>query len=321
MRRGAAPFAAAWLAMAGALWAVEAPQFTSVQTLAGGEFRVQLTAPAGGMFRIETSTDLAQWSGFLTFASTGALAHDDSAAPFAVKRFYRARELGGTNIVTGDHLVTTNGDVIIHPVAHASLALRWNNKTIFIDPATNAFTGVPRADLILFTHTHGDHFSAGATAGLTNTGAAIVAPQGVYSSLSAALQGITTVLTNGMSTSKLGLNITALPAYNLAGSPHAKGPNNGYLIAAGGKRLYFGGDTEDTPEMRALTGVDVAFLAMNTPYTMTVTQAVSAVRAFRPAVVYPCHYRNQDGSFADLNAFKQQVKADPGIEVRLRPWY
>jgi L-ascorbate metabolism protein UlaG (beta-lactamase superfamily) len=111
------------------------------------------------------------------------------------------------------------------------------------------------------------------------------------------------------------------PAYNLTTSNHPKGNGNGYILSLGGKLLYVSGDTEDTPELRALRNIDVAFLAMNVPYTMTVAKAVSAVREFRPKVVYPYHYRNADGSFADLEAFKRQVGTDLGIEVRLRKWY
>lgn len=81
------------------------------------------------------------------------------------------------------------------------------------------------------------------------------------------------------------------------------------------------GDTEDILEMRALTDIEVAFVCMNIPYTMTVAKAVSAVHEFRPRVIYPYHYQNQDNTFADLNLFKRQVGNDRGVEVRLRKWY
>jgi L-ascorbate metabolism protein UlaG (beta-lactamase superfamily) len=129
------------------------------------------------------------------------------------------------------------------------------------------------------------------------------------------------VLPNGASTNLLDLTIEAMPAYNLTASLHAKGAGNGYVVALGGKRIYLSGDTEDIPEMRALRDIDVAFVSMNLPYTMSVPKAVSAVREFRPKVVYPYHYRNADRSLADLEGFKQQVGTDLGIEVRLRPWY
>jgi L-ascorbate metabolism protein UlaG (beta-lactamase superfamily) len=81
------------------------------------------------------------------------------------------------------------------------------------------------------------------------------------------------------------------------------------------------GDTEDIPEMRALKDIDVAFLSMNLPFTMSVADAADAVREFRPRVVYPYHFRNQDGSFSDLERFKELVGREGGVEVRIRDWY
>jgi L-ascorbate metabolism protein UlaG (beta-lactamase superfamily) len=95
---------------------------------------------------------------------------------------------------------------------------------------------------------------------------------------------------------------------------------NGYVLTIGDKRIYMSGDTEDTPEMRALQNIDVAFLCMSLPSNMTVTQAASGARAFRPRVVYPYHYR-QNNITSDLGSFKQQVGSDLGIEVRIRTWY
>ena len=109
-----------------------------------------------------------------------------------------------------------------------------------------------------------------------------------------------------------------MPAYN---ANHPKGSGNGYLVTLGGKRLYVSGDTGDIAEMRALADIDVAFVCMNVPYTMTVAQAVSAVREFQPRIVYPYHYRNQGNALSDVDSFKRQVGTDLGIEVRLRKWY
>jgi L-ascorbate metabolism protein UlaG (beta-lactamase superfamily) len=119
-----------------------------------------------------------------------------------------------------------------------------------------------------------------------------------------------------MATNVLGLAIEAIPAYNIGSSYHPKGNGNGYILAIGGRRVYISGDTDDTTEMRALRNVDIAFLAMNQPYTMTVAKAVSATREFRPKVAYPYHSQG-----TDVNSYKRQVGADLGIEVRLRKWY
>ena len=313
---------AVWLGLSGAAVAQPAPQFTGYQFLTTREMLLRLSASNGLDYRIDASTNLAQWNGLLTLLSTGMYQHTDSAAPYLASRYYRALQLIGTNHVTGDHLVTTNGDVVIHPVNHASLALSWNSKMIYVDPANKSFSGLPKADLILFSHDHSDHFNAGATSGYTNTNATIIAPQIVYNGLASypSLRSLTTVLTNGMSTNALGLLIEAVPAYNFTAPNHPRGVGNGYVLNIGGRRVYISGDTEDIPEMRALTNIDVAFLAMNRPYTMYVTQAVSAVRAFRPKVVYPYHYQPSSPA-TDLNYFKQEVMTNPGVEVRIRKWY
>jgi len=311
---------AAFAALAAPLAAQDPPRFTGVALQPNGEMLLRLNAPAGLNYRIDVSTNLPGWRSLASLAGTGICQHVDSAAPFLPSRHYRASRLTDPSFVTGDHLVTTNGDVVIHPVYHASIAIRWKERFIYIDPAANSFSAIPRADLILFTHSHGDHFNAGAIATLTNRQASIIAPQAVYTSLSNGLKSITVVLTNGMSTNMAGLTIEAVPSCNLANTPHARGVGNGYVLTIGGRRIYIAGDTEDIPEMRALRDIDVAFLPMNSP-TMTVDQAVSAVRAFRPGVVYPCHYRNSGGTFADVASFKLQVMQNPGTEVRLRPWY
>jgi len=139
--------------------------------------------------------------------------------------------------------------------------------------------------------------------------------------MSTTLKSRTIILTNGTTTNVLGVGIEAVPAYNLTSANHVKGVGNGYVLTIGGRRLYLSGDSEDIPEMRALPGIDVAFVCMNVPFTMPVDKAASAARAFRPRVLYPYHYRNQDSSYANLNALKQQVGTDLGIEVRLRKWY
>jgi L-ascorbate metabolism protein UlaG (beta-lactamase superfamily) len=193
--------------------------------------------------------------------------------------------------------------------------MSWNGRTIYNDPVGGAapFQGLPRADLILVSHSHGDHFDVSTLNAVKGSNAVIVAPQAVFNSMSAALKSLTTVLTNGAITNIMGLTIDAVPAYN---SNHPKGSGNGYVLTIGGKRIYMSGDTGDIPEMRALQDIDVSFVCMNLPFTMSVDQASDVVRAFRPKVVYPYHY-----SQSNVNSFKQQVGTDLGVEVRLRKWY
>lgn len=297
-------------------------RFQTPKRLTNQELSLQLSTSTGGLYRIETSVDLQQWNGLVTLRSSGAgvTQHIDAAAPFLAQRFYRAVEDPRTNAITGDHLPTNNGDVVMHPINHASAVLSWNGKFIYNDPVVaSRFQGIPRADLILISHDHSDHMEIAAITSLKGPNAVIIAPASVYSDLPVALQNITTVLANGGSASVMGVIVEAVPMYNITPARlqyHAQGDGNGYILNIGGKRIYLCGDTEDTTEMRALQNIDVAFLCMNLPYTMTVTQAASAVRVFRPKVVYPYHY-----SSSNVGDFKRLVGTDLGIEVRLRQWY
>jgi L-ascorbate metabolism protein UlaG (beta-lactamase superfamily) len=146
----------------------------------------------------------------------------------------------------------------------------------------------------------------------------IVVPQAVYNSLTTVQKTLAVILTNGASTNLLGLTVQAVPAYN---ANHALGSGNGYVVTIGGRRIYASGDTGNISEMRALQDIDVAFVCINQPFTMTVNEATNAVRAFRPKVVYPYHYRDQSGTVTNAAAFKQRLGNDLGIEVRLRKWY
>lgn len=303
-----------------ALTVQSATNFTDIQRQSNGDVVLQLPAPVGQHYRIDTSTNLQLWESLVTARSTGMITHTDSAARYFGQRFYRATEVTGTNILTGDHLVTTNGEVVVHPINHASFVMSWNGKMIYNDPVGGAppYQGLAKADLILVSHGHSDHYDNTTLDAVRGPNVRIIAPQAVYNGMTATLKALTTVLANGSSTTVMGLTVDAVAAYN---SYHPQGTGNGYILTIGGKRIYMSGDTGDIAEMRALANIDVAFVCMNVPYTMSVIQASSAVRAFRPRVVYPYHYRNQDNTIADLNAFRQQVGSDLGMEVRLRTWY
>lgn len=302
--------------------AQEAPRFTEVLRLTNSELSLKVAVTVGRNFRIEAAAEVNSWQPLVTIksAGTGTNQFTDTAAAYLGARFYRAVELDDAGAVTGDHVMTAEGDVLIRPVTHASFVMRWQDKLIYNDPDSGAalYQSFPKADLILVSHSHGDHFDAPTIDGVKKEGTVIIAPAAVYSSLSAALKALTIPLANGASTNVMGLTIEAVPAYN---ANHPKGAGNGYVVTIGGKRFYMAGDTGNTAEMRALQNIDVAFLCMNVPFTMSVTDGVTATKAFRPRVVYPYHFRNQDGSFANLNTFKQQVGYDLGIEVRARKWY
>lgn len=294
-------------------------QFSAFQRLSNQETFLRITTPTGLNYRVDVSSNLLAWDGFLTFlAASNSLQYTDSAAPFLSSRMYRARQLTNNGVITGEHLPTTNGDVIIHLIYHAATALSWSNRMVYFDAGTNQFTGLPLADLILYTHPHGDHFNASAISSLRAANGIIVAPQAVYDGLSTTQKSSAIVLTNGAATNLFGVGIEAVAMYNTNASPlHPMGWGNGYVLTFADKRIYFSGDTHNTPEMRALTNIDVAFLCIRgPPPNMDVPDAVLATRAFRPRVVYPYHYTTNT-----VARFKQQLGTDLGIEVRLRNWY
>lgn len=297
-----------------------APSFTVIQPLTNREIRLQLSAPAGQNYRIDASTNLPSWNSLITLTGvTTSLQYTDSAAPYLSARYYRAEQLTGTNILTGDHLNTTNGDVLIKPINHAAFVLRWQDKMIYNDPGNTSsrFTGLPKADLILISHAHGDHFNTSVIDSVRNATAPIIVPQDVYGRLTTPQKAVAVVLGYGSSTNILGMTIEAVPATN---SNHLPGLGNGYIMNIGDKRIYASGDTSDIPPLRVLPNIDVAFVAMNLPFTMDATAAANLVRAMRPKVVYPYHYSPSTPT-ADLGLFKRLVGADLGIEVRLRAWY
>ena len=163
------------LGIAGALAAQEPPQLSGIQRLTNREMSLQLNSQTGLGYRIEVSTNLVRWDPLLTLLSAGLNQHTDSAAPYLSSRIYRAFQLSGTNFVTGDHLATDDGDTIIHPINHATLVMSWNGKMIYNDPvgAATIFQGLPRADLILVSHGHSDHFSISTLNAVTNANTVI----------------------------------------------------------------------------------------------------------------------------------------------------
>lgn len=225
-----------------------------------------------------------------------------------------------------DAVSTNRGTLRIQPLVHASLVLSLPKLVIYADPTGGAanYAGIQAPDIILVTDIHGDHFDPRTIAAVAAPNTVLVAPKVVADKLPDSLKGHLVVLANGERTTQSGVTIAAIPMYNLPESPtamHTKGRGNGYVLGIGGKNIYLSGDTQGIPEMRALKDIDVAFVCMNLPYTMSVDEAADAVLAFKPHVVYPYHYRGQ-GGFSDVNAFKAKVEAgDKGIEVRLRNWY
>jgi L-ascorbate metabolism protein UlaG (beta-lactamase superfamily) len=212
------------------------------------------------------------------------------------------------------------------PISHATLVLQWNGVTMYIDPVGGAdkFKGQDQPNLILITDIHGDHLNAETVQAVSSDDTGILVPQAVADKLPEGSRKQSMVINNGDAVDVLGFTITAIPMYNLPESEdsrHIKGRGNGYVIERDGKRVYISGDTEDIPEMRALKDIDIAFVCMNLPYTMTVESAADAVLEFAPATVYPFHYRGK-GGLSDVDKFKEIVNAgNSDIEVRQLDWY
>lgn len=225
-----------------------------------------------------------------------------------------------------DQITTKKGPLTVQPITHGSVVLTWGGKTIYVDPygGAAAYAGLAKPDVILITDIHGDHLDPKTLADLSVGKALMVVPKAVAEKLPAEYKAQVRILSNGQRLDTLGMSVSAIPMYNLpeaADAPHTKGRGNGYVLNLGGKNVYLSGDTEDIPEMRALKNIDVAFVCMNLPYTMDVNQAAQGVLAFKPAIVYPYHYRGTNG-LSDVASFKKQVNAaDKKIDVRLRNWY
>ena len=216
-----------------------------------------------------------------------------------------------------DKFMTNAGPLTITPIHHASLMIQAGGQVIQVDPVgAERYAALPKADIILITHAHGDHLDPQAIARLRKPTTVIFGPEAVAEKVKDVR-----ILHNGEAVLERHWRIRTIPMYNIKhlrspGHPyHPRGWGNGYLITYGGFRIYIAGDTEGVPEMRALKDIDVAFIPMNLPYTMSPEEAAVAVKAFHPKIVYPYHYKGSDPA-----VFKKLL-AGTGIEVRLRDWY
>jgi L-ascorbate metabolism protein UlaG (beta-lactamase superfamily) len=232
------------------------------------------------------------------------------------------RALAQEASATGDRYPTESGEIVVHPVEHASLVLEVSGMVIYADPVggTGAYEGLPPPDLILVTHEHGDHYDPETLAALVRDNTRLITNPAVYDMLPEGLRERATAMANGESTTANDIEIEAIPAYNTTEGRlhyHPEGRDNGYVLTTDGRRVYIAGDTEDIPEMRALEDIYVAFVPMNLPNTMTPEQAADGVQAFAPAYVYPYHYRD-----SDIGTFQRLVsEAAVETEVVRAEWY
>lgn len=231
-----------------------------------------------------------------------------------------------------DVIKTKSGQIKVTALMHGSLMLSMGDKNLYIDPTMDALKfassdkpeSLPKADLILVTDIHGDHMDAEAIALLRKEGAAVIAPDAVITALGDKLPS-PTLMANGQKLEVFdgALALEATPMYNLVRKRedngeffHVKGRGNGYILRYDEAAVYISGDTECTPEMKALTGIDAAFVTMNLPYTMPVEEAAQCAREFKPKALYPFHHRGQD--VAQLKTLLADV---PEVQVRLLSWY
>ena len=215
-----------------------------------------------------------------------------------------------------DTIETETGDLKITCIGHGTLMFAYQDKIVHVDPVGREadYTKLPKADLILITHEHGDHLDPKALDLLRQEDTQIVLTKICAERVPGGI-----VMKNGDTRTVGGFKIEAVPAYNIVhqrgnGQPfHPKGSGNGYIVTFGKTRVYIAGDTENTPEMKALKKINVAFLPMNLPYTMTPAMVADAARAFKPKILYPYHYGQ-----TDPNELVALLKDCEDIEVRVR---
>ncbi|MGA9293992.1 MAG: MBL fold metallo-hydrolase [Ignavibacteriaceae bacterium] len=215
-----------------------------------------------------------------------------------------------------DTISTSEGNLIITFIGHASLVFNYNNLVIHVDPFSRLadYSSLPKADLILITHEHGDHCDPEAVKQIRTENTDVVLTEACKGKISGGI-----VMKNGDVKTVKGIKIEAVPAYNIVhkrdnSEPfHPKGTGNGYVIHFGDKKIYVAGDTENIPEMKDLKNIDIAFLPMNLPYTMTPEMVADAAKSFMPRILYPYHYGETEVSkIVDL------MKDTKGVEVRIR---
>ncbi|NNM22385.1 MAG: MBL fold metallo-hydrolase [Flavobacteriaceae bacterium] len=233
------------------------------------------------------------------------------------------------NLVSSSQTMENNmeqDEFKVTPISHATMVIDWDGTVIYVDPVgdSGSYAGFEDPDLILITDIHGDHLNIETLESLETSGAKIIVPQAVADKLPSVFDAQVDVLKNGDYKERFDFGIEAIPMYNLRPEAlqfHSKGRGNGYVIEKDGKRVYISGDTEDIPEMRTLESIDIAFVCMNLPYTMTVVSAADAVIEFQPGVVYPYHYRGTEG-LSDVSKFAELVSdGNPDIKVRQLDWY
>lgn len=212
---------------------------------------------------------------------------------------------------------TSRGELKISLIGHSSLMFEFDNKIIHIDPYSNVadYSKLPKADLIILTHEHGDHLDTSAINEIKKSDTRFIVSKSCFDIL-----GYGDVIKNGESTSYNKIAIDAIPAYNIKHKKadgsfyHPEGIGNGYIFTFGDKKIYVAGDTENITEMDSLKGtIEIAFLPKNLPYTMSDEMFIDAAKKVSPKYLYPYH-------FSEYNEGKiNKVLSDDNIEILVRP--
>ena len=230
-------------------------------------------------------------------------------------------------IIASEVTKKTNTSVLkITPISHATTVLNFNNEIVYLDPTggAGAFINFEKPTFVIITDVHGDHLDLKTLEALDLKETKIIAPKAVADKITEIKALEVIVINNDEEKSFSSFDLKAIPMYNLRKEAlkfHSKGRGNGYVFTINEERIYFSGDTEDIPEMRALKNIDKAFVCMNLPYTMVVESAADAVLAFKPKQVFPYHYRGTNG-LSDVAKFKEIInKKNPSIEVVQWNWY
>jgi len=219
------------------------------------------------------------------------------------------------NLPASDKFDTSAGNVEIFFIGHGSLMFKMDKRIVYVDPVKSSgdYNNLPQADIILVTHEHYDHLDNNLIDDLKKSGTVILCNVAAAAKVAGAK-----AMKAGDIQNAGNIIIEAVPAYNIVnerapGQPfHPKGAGVGYILGFGGKRIYIAGDTENTPEMKSLKNIDIAFLPMNLPYTMTPEMVADAAKSFRPKILYPYHYGDTNtGELVNL-------LKDSDIEVRIR---
>jgi L-ascorbate metabolism protein UlaG (beta-lactamase superfamily) len=239
-----------------------------------------------------------------------------AAMIFLVLGIYGASPVNAADLFEKDVIKTTAGNLEITFIGHGSLMLKFGGKVIHVDPFAKLadYAKLPKADLVFITHEHQDHLDLAALKQVTTSKTVVVLTEKCAEQMTGGI-----IMKNGDVRKVEGITVEAVPAYNIVhkrdnGQPyHPKGIGNGYVITFADKRLYIAGDTENIPEMSLLKRIDIAFLPMNLPYTMTPEMVADAARSFRPKVLYPYHFGETDTA-----RLVTLLKGNQDIEVRIR---